>query len=268
MSKTDALYQEILRKKVVKFDEIVDLAEKTFEQKFDKSYINNFYVQNLLNSNRIERIRRGLYAAIPPTENSPMVDKLIIASKIRESYYLGFHTALEFHGCAYSHRNEAYICIKPQNRFSLFEFHRHNFKPVFVDDIKTEITEKEHKGHLIRVSGKERTFIECLDRVEYAGGWEEALKSLELMGGQDFNKVQKLVIRKGKQILIRKTGYILELLKEKSLFYEHLPQSALESLDRQIHGQPQYLIRDAQGSIDQRWRLYIPEGFEEKLRGV
>ena len=43
MSRTDILYKEILRKKVVRFDEIVDLAEKTYEQKYDRSYINNVY---------------------------------------------------------------------------------------------------------------------------------------------------------------------------------------------------------------------------------
>jgi len=268
MSRTDVLYKEILRKKVVRFDEIVDLAEKTYEQKYDRSYINNVYVQNLLNSNRIERIRRGLYAAIPPTEDSPMVDKLLIASKIRENYYLGFHTALEYHGCAYSYYNEAYTCVRPMDRFSPFEFHQYRFRPLFVKDVVTEIIEKEHKDHRIKVSGKERTFIECLDRVEYAGGWEETLKSLELLGGLDFVKVRKLVAIKGKQILIRKTGYILELLRERSIFYEHIPQSVFESLEEQIHGQPRYLVRGTPGPLNRRWRLYIPERFEDKLRGV
>lgn len=268
MSKTNAIYNEILRRKVVRFDEILDIAEKILKQKHERSYINNVYVQNLLSSNRIERIRRGLYAAVSPTENAPIVDKLLIASKIRENYYLGFHTALEYHGCAYSYHNESHICIKPGDRFNPFEFHQHHFKPVFVDDVTTGIIVKEHKGSTVKVSSKERTFIDCLDRIEHAGGWEEALKSLENMGGLNFEKVQKLATTKGKQILIRKIGYILELLKERSIFYEHLPSGVLESLEEQVHGQPQYLIRGTKGSANQRWMLYIPERFEEKLRGI
>ena len=268
MSKTDALYNEILRRKVVSFEEILDLAEKILKQKHERSYINNIYVQNLLNSNRIERIRRGLYAAVPPTENTPIVDKLLIASKIRENYYLGFHTALEYHGCAYSHHTESHICIKPEDRFNPFDFHQHHFKPVFVDDVTTEILVKQHKGSTIKVSSKERTFIECLDRIENAGGWEETLKSLENMGGLNFEKIKKLVTAKGKQILIRKTGYILELLKERSVFYEHLPIEVLEAMEKHVHGQPQYLIRGTRGSANKRWMLYIPERFEEKMRGI
>ena len=136
MSKTDALYKEILLKKVVRFDDIVDLAEKTLERDDDRSYINNFYVQNLLRSNRLERIRRGLYVAISPTETSPIVDKFLIASKIRENYYLGFHTALEYHGCDYSAYYKAYICVRPEQRFTPFTFHNHTFRPVFTSDLR------------------------------------------------------------------------------------------------------------------------------------
>lgn len=267
MSKTDALYKEILRKKVVRFDDIVDLAEKTLEQNFDRPYINNVYVQNLLKSNRLERIRRGLYAAIPPTDSGPIVDKFLIASKIRENYYLGFHTALEYHGCAYSAYNETYTCLRPQDRFTPFSFYSYIFKPVFVDNL-TEIEEKEYRGHTIRISRKERTFVECLDRVEYAGGWEEALKSLESLGGLDFQKIRDYVIQTNKQILVRKTGFVLELLKKSSIFYRHLPESTLEEIKVKVHGAPTYLIRNMGGPLDQRWRLYVPKGFEEKLRGV
>jgi len=268
LSKTDALYKEILRKKVVRFDDIVDLAEKTLEQDFDRPYINNTYVQNLLKSNRLERIRRGLYAAIPPTESGPIVDKFLIASKIRENYYLGFHTALEYHGCAYSAHNETYTCLRPQDQFTPFSFHSYIFKPVFIDDLETEIEEKEYRDHTICISSKERTFIECLDRVDYAGGWEEALKSLENLGGLDFQKIRDFVIQTDKQNLVRKTGFILELFKERSMFYEHLPQDTLNEIEKEVHGAPTYLIRNVGGHLDLPWRLYVPKGFEEKLRGV
>jgi predicted transcriptional regulator of viral defense system len=268
MSKMEALYETILRKRVLSFTEIVSLAGDVLGQPYDKSYINTKYVHRLVKDGRLKRIRRGLYVALSPIEDKPTVDKLLIASKIRKRYYLGYHTALEYHGCAYSHHNEAYICVNPKNRFSPFEFSQYRFKPVFVDDVETGILVKAYKSHKIRVSNKERTFLECLDRVEYAGGWEETLKSLENLGGLDFERVQRLVTRADKQILLRKTGVILELLQKWSLFYEHLPLSILEQLEGGVNGQPRYLIRDIPGPLNDRWRLYVPEGFEEKLRGV
>lgn len=266
--KIEALYEEALRKRVLSFDEIVRLAEDVLGQRYDRSYINTKYVHRLVKKGRLKRVRRGLYVALSPIEDKPTVDKLLIASKIRKRGYLGYHTALEYYGCAYSYHGEAYICVDPKNRFTPFEFNQYRFTPVFVEDVEREVLVKAYKGHQIRVSTKERTFIDCLDRVEYTGGWEEALKSLETLGGLDFEAVRRIVTREGNQILLRKTGFVLELLQRRSVFYEHLPPKVLTRLEEKIHGQPRYLIRGTSGPVNDRWRVYVPEGFEETLRGV
>jgi len=267
-SKTESLYEQLLGRRVLRFDEIVEIARNTLGEDYTRSYINTKYVHHLVQDGRLERVRRGLYVALSPTEEKPQVDKLLVASKIRSAYYLGYHTALEFHGCAYSAHSEAYTCVRPQDRFTPFTFQNYAFKPVFTDDLETEIEEREYRGHSIRVSGKERTFIECLDMVEHAGGWEEALKSLENLGGLEFEKIHRLVLQTGKQILIRKTGLILELLKNSSIFYEHLPESTLKEIEEEVLGAPTYLIRGTGGSLNPRWRLYVPIEFKEKLRGI
>lgn len=268
MSKTEFLYVELLRRKVLRFDEIVEIARDTLGEDYDRPYINAKYVQPLVRAGRLERVRRGLYVTLSPIEDKLQVDKLLIASKIRPGYYLGYHTALEFHGCSYSAHNTAYTCVRPRSRFTPFTFHDQTFKPVFTDDLETGIEEREYRGHIIRVSGKERTFVECLDRVEHAGGWEEALKSLENLGGIDFKKVQRLAVQAHKQFLVRKTGFVLELLRERSLFYEHLPEETLKGIEEEVEGAPTYLIRGVAGPLHPRWRLYVPAGFEETLRGV
>jgi predicted transcriptional regulator of viral defense system len=104
--------------------------------------------------------------------------------------------------------------------------------------------------------------------VQYAGGWEECIKSLAELGGIDFEKVATLIIRKGKQKLTRETGYFLELLRDMSPFYEHINDDTLEKLKKEVNSVPQYLIRGELGKINTKWRLYIPEGFEEKLKGI
>jgi len=118
------------------------------------------------------------------------------------------------------------------------------------------------------VSSKERTFIECIDRVWYAGGWEECTKSLAQLGDIDFEKLLTLAFNQKKQILFRQAGYFLEYLKNTSPFYEHISQDLLEKLRTQVKGSPQYLVRGEPGEINARWRLYIPEDFEEKLKEI
>ncbi len=267
-SKREALYEKLLKRKVLKFDDIYDIAKKILDTNYNRSYINRKYVQQLVKAGRLQRIKRGLYIALSPTEEKPQTDKILIASKIKPEYYLGFHTALEFHGAAYSAYKDAYVCVKPEHRFNPFNFEGNSFRPVFVEDTKTEIEKKDYMSHSIRLSSKERTFIECLDRIEYAGGWEEALKSLENLGGLQFEKIQSLALQNEKQILIRKTGFVLEFLKDRSIFYEHLPQRVLKNIEDNISGQPTYLIRGKKGPLNPRWRLYIPSGFDDKLRGI
>lgn len=267
-SKTDALYIEMLKKRVVSFDEIVSLARELFGRPFNGSYIYNKYLRRLVKEGRLKRIRRGLYVAMSPLEEEPSIDNLLVASKIRPEYFLGFHTALEFYGCAYSAHNETYICVRPESRFNPFEFGRLSFRPVFVDDVDLEVEEKNYRGHELRVSGKERTFVDCLERVEYAGGWEEALKSFQNLSGLDFEKIQSLTVKAENDMLLRRAGYVLELLKERSMFYEHLPEEVLERLAEKISEQTRYLVQGIPGSLNPKWRLYIPEGFEGKLTGV
>lgn len=267
-SKTDALYAGMLKKRVLRFDEIVRLARDTLNHSYQGSYIYSKYISRLLKKGRLKRIRRGLYVALSPIEDKPSVDKFLVASKIKTEYFLGYHTALEFHGRAYSTYNETYVCVKPESPFSPFEFGGLRFRPVFVEDLDSGIEEKIFKNSTIRVSGKERTFLDCLERVEYAGGWEEALKSLQNLGGLDFEKIESLTLKAENDMLLRRVGFVLELLKENSIFYEHLPDEILDRLAARVSEQSRYLIRNTSGPLNRRWRLYIPENFEDKLRGI
>jgi len=252
----------------VSFDEIVGLAIELFGRHLDRSYVYSKYVRRLVQAGRLKRIRRGLYVVLAPLEKEASVDKLLVASKIRSQYFLGFHTALEFYGCAYSTHNEVYLCVRPETRFDPFDFGRFRFRPVFIDDVESEVEVRAYRGHKLRVSSKERTFVECLDRVEYAGGWEECLKSLQNLGGLDFDKIRRIAVEDQSEILLRRVGFVLGMLKDRSMFYEHLGDDVLEKLESKISQQPRYLIRGLPGPRNDRWRLYVPEGFEEKLRGV
>ena len=269
MTKTERIYKELLSLRAVRFDEIVEKAQDIIETTPSRSYIYQKYVRRLVEAEKLQRVRRGLYVVFSPLEKPGdyVVDKLVIASKIRNEYYLGFHTALEYFGCAQSIHNRAYVCVKTKDRFDLFNYGRLVFKPVFIDDTNLEVEEKFHHGHILRVSSKERTFIDCLDKVKYAGGWEECLKSLYGLAGLEFQKLINLLLRSKKDILLRRTGYVLELLKEHSPFYEHLEDQLLDKIVERISGSPRYLNGEP-GPLTERWNLYVPNNFEEILRGI
>jgi predicted transcriptional regulator of viral defense system len=256
--------------RIVSFDDIVRSASRITATSPNRRYVYRKYVKKLVDTGKLQPIRKGLYAVLSPLEKPEKheTDKLLIASKIRKEYYLGFHTALEYYGSAYSTFNEAYVCVKPKDRFDPFHYGRFTFKPVFTKDTASHTFEKSYAQSTIRVSSKERTFIECIDRVEYAGGWEECIKSLAELGGINFEKLITLTFDQKKQTLLRQVGYFLEYFKSTSPFYEHVNQDLLEKLRTRVQGSPQYLIRGEPGELNARWLLYIPEDFEEKLKEI
>lgn len=162
----------------------------------------------------------------------------LLASRIRVQYYLGFHTALEYYGCANSFFNETYIAVRAKDRFDPFRYSRYWFRPVFVKDVLSHIDERNYQENTIRVSSKERTFIECIERIHYAGGWEECIKSLEDLGGLDTEKLSALLVKQGNNSTLRRAGYILELLRTRSPFYEHIPDQLLQDLEKRVSGPP------------------------------
>lgn len=268
--KTEELYSNLLPIRIVTFEEIVQSTSRIAPRSTDRRYIYRKYVRKLVEAGKLQPIKKGLYAVLNPLEKPEKheTDKLLIASKIRKQYYLGFHTALEYYGSAYSSLNEAYICVQARDRFDPFHYKRFTFKPVFTKDTLSQITEKSYKSTLLRISSKERTFIECIDRVQYAGGWEECTKSLAGLGGIDFEKLVTLTLNRKKQILLRQVGYFLELLRDTSPFYEHLSQDLLSKLKAHVKGSPQYLVRGENGKLNSTWRLYVPRSFQEKLKGI
>lgn len=268
--KTEELYINLLPMKIVSFEDTVQSASKIVTTSANRSYIYRKYVKRLVENGKLQPIRKGLYAVLNPLEKPEKheTDKLLIASKIRKNYYIGYHTALEYYGSAYSTFNEAYVCVQAKDRFDPFKYGRFTFKPVFTKDTTSNIVEKPHGNSFLRISSKERTFIECIDRVQYAGGWEECIKSLAELRGIDFEKLATLTVNQKKQILLREVGYILELLKNTSPFYEHINNNLLDKLEKQVKGPPQYLERKEPGELNKRWRLYLTEDFGEKLKGI
>ena len=265
------LYKMLLEKKVVTSREIekaaLEITELTLHPALIPKYIFGEYTAKLLAEGKLQKIRRGLYAVLSPLEEPEkyISDKFLIAGKIRDRYYLGFHSALEYYGCAYSHYTEVYITILPKDRFSPFKYQNLNFKPVFTKDISFDIKTKKYITTEIKVSSKERTLVDCVDRSDYAGGWEECLKSLSVLSGLDFKNIIDILDMYNKKSLYAKVGFVLELLREQSVFYEHLSDETLNKIKAHIPKTPKYLKRSISNTLNKDWNLFVPTEFVEYL---
>ena len=132
----------------------------------ERKMFENWIFQNL-QTNKIKKVRKDLYALVDPSSGYIYANKYEIASNISESSFLSYHSALEFYGLANQVFNE--LTISSKTKFNDFEFEdvSYNYKST-MDDYQVIYDELTN----VRVTTIERTVIDCIDRIDLAGGLE------------------------------------------------------------------------------------------------
>ncbi len=212
----------------------------------------------------IVRVRRGLYASVPPgasPENFP-IDPFLLASRMTKDAVLAYHTALEFHGKAYSvYEQFTYLADKSM---PLITFRTHLFKGVRYPQAllrkKTEsfdVMRADRSGMAIWVTGLERTFVDVLNRPDLSGSWEEIWRSLETVEYFDLDKVVLYVDLLGNATTAAKVGFFLEQHRDTLM----VDEAHLKAFRDRCPRCPHYLERSQRkaGRFVAAWNLVVPE---------
>lgn len=221
---------------------------------------------------RVVLIRRGLYAVIPSGANpdSYPIAPFLVAAKLTSDAVLSHHTALEFHGRAYSvHTHFIYSASRPVSTFS---FRDHVFRGAKFHEMLLQLGEErfgvstaERSGQDLRVTSLERTLVDVLDRPDLTGSWEEIWRSLESIEFFDLDKVVEYVRLLNNATTAAKVGYFLEQHHE-TLMVDDLHLSMLRGMRPR---QPHYLDRSKRksGRLVSGWNLVVPEDVFERSWG-
>lgn len=271
MNKLETLNREVQRRGVVTADELMDIAANILDMDgHGYQYLFTEYISKLLDRGYIARPRRGLYVAVEgsgPGGRGSEADRHIIASKLRVEYYLGFHTALELHGCAYSWFRTVTVCVRHGEQFRPFEFQGVTYRAASTAHPALGVESVSKAGHELHVSDPSRTFIDCIDRPGLAGGWEEVLKSLSGLPGVKGDELLCVLKAFGRKVLYRKAGLVLGLLGS-SIYYEGVLDGINEELQRRTRGQPMYMDRKEPGPLNEEWNIYEVPNLGKMLEGV
>jgi len=207
-------------------------------------------------------VRRGLYAVVPPGANpaSYSVDPFLVAAKLTKDAVLSYHTALEFHGHAYSVQEHfVYTASRP---LSPLTFRTHVFRGVrFPESLRRADKENfgvvtmDRSGMEVRVTILERTMVDVLNRPDLSGGWEEIWRSLESVEFFDLDKVVEYAFLLGNATTAAKVGFFLEQHREPLMVEE----KHLKPLHDLRPRQPHYLDRDKRksGRLVSEWNLVV-----------
>lgn len=216
-----------------------------------------------VNTGRLLRVRRGLYVTVPPgqTPESVRPDPFLLAAKATPDAVLAYHTALEFHGKAYSAFHEFYYLTALATR--TFQFAGETFKRVaFPKELVRKGQEHfglelaERAGLQVRVTGLERTMVDVLSRPALGGGWEELWRSLESVEYFDLDQIVDYAVLLGNATTVAKVGLYLEQHAEVLM----VDESYLDRLRSHAPRKPHYMERSARepGRLVDSWNLVVP----------
>ena len=88
----------------------------------------------------IERIKRNYYVAMDIVDNAPIFNKYVIATRLDDSNYIAYHSALEYYGYHNQVMNEVIFC--GIRRFNDFYYDGNNYHYV-ASKCDLQIEEKE-----------------------------------------------------------------------------------------------------------------------------
>ncbi len=205
---------------------------------------------------KVKKVRRNLYVAIDPATDAPIADKYELASKVSESSYVGWHTALEFHGVAHQPFYNAFVANG--KRFNDFHFEGVDYKycvSPFPASEENGIVSPVGNPY-VRVTDVERTIVDCCDKIDRAGGPEELLHCMEGITLINEEKLMKYLALYDKSFLCQKVGFFMEQCKEAN----HISSDFIEMCRCRgaIHTKRLTNSADSDRYLN-RWKLYVPQ---------
>ena len=212
---------------------------------------------------RVGVVKQGVYYRVRANEtpDTASVDAYLVASRLAPDAVVGYHTAFELLGARHSVFYRMYYLTQSPRR--QFNFRDLSFQAVRVplalirknqENCGTERTER--LGQMLKLTGKERTLVDCLEHPEYGGGLEEVYRCAEKLPFLNFDVLTEYLRLRSKRVLFAKVGFFLEQHRE-AFFVE---QDFLNYLEQKVPKQPLYLEgRSKKGHLVKRWNLIVPE---------
>ncbi len=222
-----------------------------------------YWLEMAIENHLIARIRRDMYAVIDLTTGNVYANTFLIGSSISQTAYVSYHAALEYHGLA----NQAYatLYISDSKKFRPFEYDDVRYE--YVISTSPDWIEHINYGAILRVTSKERTIIDCMDYLKYAGGIEEVIHALDAVKHLKEQYLLEILKQYDNKRLYQKTGYLLSMFKEEL----HLSDAFFWYMQSQVGEGKKYWLTDMGMPYIYHpdWKLYAPayESLETLLHG-
>jgi len=214
-------------------------------------------VSRLVKKKWLIRLARGKYLIVPleaGVKSQYTEHGFVIASHLVKPYYIGYWSALNYHGLSEQVPSVIFVVSSKRRKDRTILDTRFRFVTIKKSKI-FDLVEVDISNSKVKISGVEKTIVDCLDHPEYCGGVEEIAKALFFDHEDlDMKKIIKNAEKMGNKTIIKRLGYLLDLFKYHE--YEHLFKDVKLSkgyskLDPKL---------PEKGTFNDRWKLLINVG--------
>ena len=212
-------------------------------------------LHRLKKQGRVQAVARGVYAGA--SASSPP-NRYALPRRVREDAVLACHSALEFHGVANQVFQAVYFFSAQHRRDVVFDgvvYHRVAPPSALRRSGKLNF-QVEQTADQVRVTGRERSFVDSLLFLEFGGGAAELDKCLAMLPSFDFDVALEYLKLLRQPWLYARVGYLLDRHADR-LFFSGKHRDAF--LARRPRGVA-YLERKSRGlRWVETWNLMVPE---------
>lgn len=164
----------------------------------------------------LERLESGKYLIIPleAGEKGEFTEhEFIIASDLVEPYYIGFFSALNFHGFTEQVPYTVFVATTKQK--TSLDLHGLEYHFVTLTETKFFGAKEYAIGNKrVQISTPEKTLIDSLDHLGHSGGLEEVSKVFNNLGEDfSFDRLVNYALKFGNGAVLKRLNYLLHLFE-------------------------------------------------------
>jgi predicted transcriptional regulator of viral defense system len=183
------------------------------------------------------RVKRGLYYVIPYEQDAEtfMPDWHLLAEYLVQDakYYIGYYSALQVYNLITQPSLKEQIVVSRQVRPSTIKVKEVPFQFIYHNETHFFGTKKIWIDNFNKVvcSDLEKTIIDCLFKPDYSGGIVEIARAIYISRDKiKFNILLEYAIKFNSQAVVKRLGFILEILKVETNIIEDLQKLKTNSV--------------------------------------
>ncbi len=233
--------------RIFRLDDIVGLSHNESTAKS--------FLQRQIALGTICRVRKNLYAIADLATGRCALDKYEIASHLTPTATLAYHSAMEYHG--FGHQAFGTVTVMSEEQFRPFEFEGISY--VCMPMAFSQGVQTDGIASVRRCTNVERTIVDCINRIKYAGGLEELLHNLETIHYVDEGLLRQYLDLYGKKALYQRAGFLLYRYRKQM----RLSASFFACCRKEMGSSVRYLVSPSEDNVyDPQWELCVPKYLE------